>query len=332
MIRMAKRRKSKTRQTSDATHSSSPEKNRFASIYPGMPPNEDSIDGYTLPTDFSNAIAALESELERPVWLLVQNGGVNHADDPWRDSFNMIGNQVGSAFFAARHRELKRNKKIALLIDSQGGMANVAYEIAMLLRKHCGGFDALVPRRAKSAATLLALGADQILMNDHAELGPLDVQIWDPDREDLLSGLDEVQSLERLQAFAIETLDRTMLMLLRRTGKKAKTLMPFVTDFVTKLTEPMFKGIDVVRYTRMSRALKVAEEYGKRLLRKNYGDEAAIIASTLVERFPEHGFPIYPHEARQIGLEIAPLSTPVRQCLEEITEHLPNLTAVGSVV
>lgn len=75
-------------------------------------------------------------------------------------------------------------------------MANSAYELAMLLRRHCGGFDAIIPRRAKSAATLLSLGADSIYMNDHAELGPLDFQVFDRDREELLSGLDEVQSLE----------------------------------------------------------------------------------------------------------------------------------------
>ena len=48
-----------------------------------------------------------------------------------------------------------------------------------------------------------------------------------------------------------------MLLLLQRTKKKTKTLMPFVTEFVTKLTQPMFQGIDVVRYTKMSRASRL---------------------------------------------------------------------------
>jgi ClpP class serine protease len=34
----------------------------------------------------------------------------------------------------------------------------------MLLKRHCGGFVAVVPRYAKSAATLLALGADEIIL------------------------------------------------------------------------------------------------------------------------------------------------------------------------
>ncbi len=191
---------------------------------------------------------------------------------------------------------------------------------------------AVVPRRAKSAATLLSLGADEIILNDHAELGPLDVQIYDPDREDRLSGLDEVESLERLEAFAMGALDRMMHLLLRRTKKKTKNLLPVVTEFVTKLTNPMFEGIDIVRYTQMSRLLKVAQEYGERLLRQNYGKNSEEIARILVEDFPEHGFPIYPSEAREIGLNLRPITAPIRDFLEETTKHLPNLTAIGSVV
>jgi len=121
----------------------------------------------------------------------VQNGD-DDPGNPFQDSFNIIGHRTASAFFQARHGPLRQGQRIALVIDSAGGKANAAYELATLLRRHCGGFVAVVPRRAKSAATLLALGADKIFMNENAELGPLDVQIWDPDREESLSGLDEV--------------------------------------------------------------------------------------------------------------------------------------------
>ena len=279
-----------------------------------------------------DAIGDLEAELKLPVWLLVQDGR-DDGDDPWQDSYNMIGNVVANSFFAARHESLKKGQRIALLIDSHGGMAGPSYEIAMLLRRHCGGFVAVIPRHAKSAATLLTLGADEIILNDHAELGPLDVQIYDHDRDEMLSGLDEVQSLERLQAFAMSALDRVMILLLQRTRKKMKNVLPVASEFVTQLTEPMFEGIDVVRYTRMSRLLKVAEEYGKRLLRTNYGPRgAATIASYLVERYPEHGFPIYPDEARQIGLKLADISPQLSKILEKTTQYLPNLTAIGNVI
>jgi hypothetical protein len=244
----------------------------------------------------------------------------------------MLGDMVTTAFFKARHKELKKGQRIALLIDSPGGRARPTYELAMLLRRHCGGFVAVIPRHAKSAATLLSLGADEIIMNDHAELGPLDVQYWDPDREERLSGLDEVQSLEQLQAFSLESLDRATFILWKRTKKKIRTLLPVASEFVTKFMHPMLHGMDVVRYTQMSRALKVAEEYGKRLLRKNYGDEADAIAQQLIEDYPEHEFPIYPDEASELGLKLAPMSPRMRAAMEQITRCLPNLNVVGRVV
>jgi hypothetical protein len=277
-------------------------------------------------------VEKIQSELGMPVWLLVQDKREEGLPE-LSDTTNLIGDIVASAFFDARHgNDLRKGQRVALLIDSNGGKARQTYALAMLLRRHCGGFVAIIPRHAKSAATLLSLGADQIIMNSHAELGPLDVQIFDPDREAWLSGLDEVQSLERLQAFAMDAMDRMILMLIRRTKKKVKTLLPFVTEFVTKLTNPMFQGIDVVRYTQMSRALKVAEEYGKRLLRKAYGDAGDKIAQRLVQDYPEHGFPIYPDEATQLGLRIAPTPPAIKEALEESTRHLSGLNVIGRIV
>ena len=303
----------------------------FASMHPGIPPAYFLSDKYAVPPEMVVAIAKIEKELQLPVWLLVQDA-VEEETTRGRDSFNMIGNIVSEAFFQARYRELKKGQKVALLIDSNGGMAGPAYELAMLLRRHCGGFVALIPRHAKSAATLLALGADAIIMNNHAELGPLDVQIWDADREEQMSGLDEVQSLERLQAFAMDAFDRIMLMMIRRTGKKIKTLTPMVGEFVTNLTKPMFQGIDVVRYTQMSRLLKVGEEYGKRLLRRVYGNiKAEKIANKLVTDYPEHGFPIYPDDAMALGLKLTPMPDPFCDVMEEVAQYLPGQNLVGRI-
>lgn len=246
----------------------------------------------------------------------------------------MIGNAVAEALFQARHSGELPTQPVALVIDSNGGLARPAFEIASLLRRHCGGFIAVIPRRAKSAATLLSLGAEKILLNTHAELGPLDVQVADPEREEFISGLDEVQALERLNAFTMSAYDKMMLLLLQRSSKKTSTVMPIVSKFVSEMSRPMFENIDVVRYTQMSRLLKVAEEYAKRLLVKNYGHEhAERIATMLVENYPEHGFPIYADEAKQvIGLDIAVPDADTAKILEIMARHQSNLLAIGSII
>lgn len=226
--------------------------------------------------------------------------------------------------------ELPENKPVALLIDSPGGYAQCTYQLAMFLRHRCGGFTAIVPRYAKSAATLLTLGADTVLMGQDAELGPLDAQILDTEREESVSALDEVQSLERLHAFSLDAIDRTMLLLLPKTGKKVETLLPMILRFVTDMMRPLFEKIDTVHYTQMSRALKVAEEYAIRLLRPYYSlNDANALARHLVENYPEHGFFIGAEEARKIGIKVSSLTPEQQTIVDTLYPHLTKLTAIG---
>ena len=43
-----------------------------------------------------------------------------------------------------------------------------------MIREFCDEFNVLIPYRAQSAATLLSMGADNIIMGKKAELGPID--------------------------------------------------------------------------------------------------------------------------------------------------------------
>jgi hypothetical protein len=64
-----------------------------------------------------------------------------------------------------------------LIIDSPGGDGTVAEKLIELCRAYCKTFRVLIPNRAKSAATIIALGADEILMGHCSELGPIDAQV-----------------------------------------------------------------------------------------------------------------------------------------------------------
>lgn len=288
-----------------------------ASVYSGPP-------GSTLPNKLVSAVKSLEQSLEMSIWLLVQKGRD-------QENFGGLDENLFYAFLAAK-KELPKGKPVALLVDSPGGHARSAYRIAMLLRKHCGGFITIVPRAAKSAATLLSLGADSILLGRHGELGPLDAQYMDPEREGVSSALDEVQALERLHASAMEAVDRSMLLLLARTGKKIESLLPVVLKFVSDMMRPLFEKIDAVQYTQRSRALKVAEEYAVRLLRPRYTKEdAESIARKLVEAYPDHGFVIDASESASIGLDVMEPTEDQYQHLDDICMELKTLTAIGFI-
>lgn len=64
--------------------------------------------------------------------------------------------------------------KISLLLYSRGGVTLAGWSIVNLLRIFCEEFEVIIPSKAHSTATLIAIGADQIVMTKQATLGPID--------------------------------------------------------------------------------------------------------------------------------------------------------------
>lgn len=70
---------------------------------------------------------------------------------------------------------------LLFILNSPGGSAVAAEKIQLVCQEYAkskqGTFITLVPKSAKSAATIVALGSDKILLCSTAELGPIDPQI-----------------------------------------------------------------------------------------------------------------------------------------------------------
>ncbi len=66
---------------------------------------------------------------------------------------------------------------IDLVLHTPGGMQLAALQIAHAMRHREGKVSVIVPHYAMSGGTLIALAADEILMDQHAVLGPIDPQI-----------------------------------------------------------------------------------------------------------------------------------------------------------
>lgn len=64
--------------------------------------------------------------------------------------------------------------KLDVFLSSNGGDGVVPWRLVSLFREFARSFNVLVPYRAYSAASLLALGADEIVMHPFGELGPID--------------------------------------------------------------------------------------------------------------------------------------------------------------
>ena len=64
-----------------------------------------------------------------------------------------------------------------LVLHTPGGLVLAAYQIAHAVRMHRGRITVFVPHYAMSGGTLIALASDEIVMEEHAVLGPVDPQI-----------------------------------------------------------------------------------------------------------------------------------------------------------
>lgn len=74
-------------------------------------------------------------------------------------------------------RNLPRNSGIDILLHSPGGSAEATDSIVALLRGRFSHIRFIIPNVAKSAATMLAMSGEQLLMDDRSELGPTDPQM-----------------------------------------------------------------------------------------------------------------------------------------------------------
>jgi len=66
---------------------------------------------------------------------------------------------------------------IDLILHTPGGLVLASLQIAEAIKKHKGKVTAIVPHYAMSGGTLICLASDEIIMSEHAVLGPVDPQL-----------------------------------------------------------------------------------------------------------------------------------------------------------
>jgi len=107
-----------------------------------------------------------------------------------------------AVFFVDLLHSVDKDANVDLMLHTGGGDIDAAEKLISLVRSRIGQkghLRVVVPDYAKSAGTLMALGADLIVMSDASELGPIDPQITLDDgrgnriRHSVLSYLDAYQ-------------------------------------------------------------------------------------------------------------------------------------------
>lgn len=199
----------------------------------------------------------------------------------------------------------KRHENVFLIIVSEGGDADAAYRIAKCLQRNYTKVRCFVSGFCKSAGTLIALGAHEIIMGDDGELGPLDVQMHRTDDWGASSGLTVTSSLQAMQAQAQRMFNGIVLDLERNMQHifSAKTAGEIAAKITVGALQPIFSQIEAMHIGEAGRALNVAKYYGRRLAATS-GNLREDALEQLLVGYPSHGYVIDREEARKLFVSI----------------------------
>jgi hypothetical protein len=195
--------------------------------------------------------------------------------------------------------------RLDLYLFSNGGIIDAAYKIVRLCREHCTeDFGVIIPYRAKSAATLIALGADEVIMGPVSELGPIDPMVQTKDlmgRDVLIPAQSVKKGIEYIESRIEQDPERAILF------------------------APLVEKIDLAMIGAYDLAMESSVQYVEELLRENRHPEARKNASEkamkLTTQYFSHGFVIDRKVAKdELGLKVL-----FSEEDEELWEYIWNL-------
>ncbi|MDD3183605.1 MAG: ATP-dependent Clp protease proteolytic subunit [Alphaproteobacteria bacterium] len=210
------------------------------------------------------------------------------------DPFLSIADSDLNRLYQAASANEEKTRDILLIIHSSGGSIEPAYLISKTLKTLSKNkFVVAVPRLAKSAATLICLGANEIHMGLTSQLGPIDPQINGFPALGLSNSLDTLANLAS------------------RFPNAGKVLSDYL---ISKL------DLSVLGY--FNRVTESAIQYGERLLAGKQlakGKTAHDVADQLVNYYKDHGFVIDVDEATSLlGASVVKTKTPEYKAANDI--------------
>lgn len=206
-----------------------------------------------------------------------------------------MGSDVLSQFAKVLLKIPNNKNGIDILIVSNGGDAIVPWRVICMLREKFDKIGALLPWAAYSAATLLALGADEIIMHPFSNLGPVDPQLTTQRK---IPGQPAGQNIETI-SFGSEDIRYFLDFVKSDIGISDQAQLQQSFELICKEVGSIPIGV-AKRSTQLSLSMS------EKLLNLHIKDSsrAKTISETLNKSFYHHGYPVGLKEAKEIGLSV----------------------------
>lgn len=216
----------------------------------------------------------------------------------------------------------KPMEKLDIFLCSNGGSGAVPWRLVSLFREYSKSFGVLIPYRAYSAASLLALGADEILMHPFAELGPIDPTVSnDFNPTDPRTGARMGISVEDVTAY-VNFIKSTV-------GITHEDELIRAVEVLAEKIHPLALG-NVERFLSQSRMI------ARKILRTHMKDDDDHTINEIVENMASklyfHGHPINRHEAKhdlrlKVTIDLTPeLESSIWDLYKEYEDEFENLS------
>ena len=220
----------------------------------------------------------------------------------WNSSKGSICQNDVAGLYGLLQR-LGKVDRLSLLIKSDGGSGQASLRMVNLLRQYTNHLTVLAPFECQSAATMVGLGADGIVMGPLAHLSAVDTSLThdlspiDRDNDRVSVSQDELQRVVALWQ------------------SQAAGVMANPYEALFQWVHPLVIGA-------VDRASALSTKLCLEILSYHMEDEAkaGAISHKLNSAYPSHSYPITLREARRIGLAVEPMEDAVGHLLFELNE------------
>ncbi len=220
-------------------------------------------------------------------------------------------------------RHIGHVPQLDIFLHSRGGQTEVPWRLITLFRDFADRFTVLIPGIAHSAATHLAMGANEIIMGPFSELSPVDPARAHP----LLPGKAEgeepltvsVQDLQRCIAFVKEEIG------------------PSSPEALAQVISVLFDKVHPLAIGAIQQSNDLARLISRKALSTHMDpnqdeDRIARIVAAFSDEFFSHGYPIGWKEAQAVGLKVVLAPEELWEAMWQLYKHYKGYFSLARVL